>query len=59
MRLKPVRSATVVPTCLLPENFTGEWINTANIDADVFINSTHIKGMLSNKMLILFTNFGR
>ena len=24
------------------ENFTGEWINTANIDADVVINSTHI-----------------
>ena len=42
MRLKPVRSAIVEPSCLLPENFTGEWINTANIDADVFINSTHI-----------------
>ena len=42
MRLKPVRSKLVEPTCLLPENFTGEWINTANIDADVFINSTHI-----------------
>jgi len=42
MRLRPVRSETVEPTCLLPENFTGEWINTANIDADVFVNSTHI-----------------
>lgn len=42
MRLKPVRSQLVEPTCLLPENFTGEWINTANIDADVFVNSTHI-----------------
>ena len=42
MRLKPVRSEIVKPSCLLPENFTGEWINTANIDADVFINSTHI-----------------
>ncbi|TRY74582.1 hypothetical protein TCAL_04595 [Tigriopus californicus] len=41
-RLKPVRSQTVEPGCLLPENFTGEWINTANIDADVWINSTHI-----------------
>jgi len=42
MRLKPVRSKLVEPGCLLPENFTGEWVNTANIDADVFINSTHI-----------------
>ncbi len=42
MRLKPVRSQLVVPGCLLPENFTGEWMNTANIDADVVMNSTHI-----------------
>jgi len=42
MRLTPVRSKVVTPGCLLPENFTGDWINTANIDADVFINSTHI-----------------
>ncbi len=42
MRLKPVQSPRVEPGCLLPENFTGEWVNTANIDADVTINSTHI-----------------
>jgi len=42
MRLKPVRSNIVEHSCLLPENFTGQWINTANIDADVDINSTHI-----------------
>lgn len=30
------------PRCKLPENFTGEWINTANFDADVIINRTHI-----------------
>jgi len=42
MRLTPVRSKVVTPGCLLPENFTGDWINTANIDADVFINSTHV-----------------
>lgn len=42
MRLKPVQSPRVEPGCLLPENFTGEWINTANIDANVAINSTHI-----------------
>lgn len=28
--------------CRLPQNFTGEWINTANSDADVTINETHI-----------------
>lgn len=28
--------------CRLPQNFSGEWINTANLDADVFINETHI-----------------
>ena len=42
MKLTTVRSKIEQPTCLLPENFTGEWINTANIDADVSINSTHI-----------------
>ena len=42
MKLTPVRSKIEQPTCLLPENFTGEWVNTANIDADVTINSTHI-----------------
>lgn len=30
------------PGCRLPQNFSGDWINTANIDADVFINETHI-----------------
>ena len=42
MQMVPVRPQTVEPGCLLPENFTGEWINTANIDANVVINSTHI-----------------
>lgn len=42
MRLHPVKQLTVEPGCLLPENFTGQWVNTANIDADVDINSTHI-----------------
>ncbi|XP_040564488.2 LOW QUALITY PROTEIN: uncharacterized protein [Lepeophtheirus salmonis] len=42
LKLTPVRSQLVEPTCHLPENFTGEWINTANVDADVIINSTHI-----------------
>nr|CAG4640723.1 EOG090X03AK [Eulimnadia texana] len=41
-RLTPVKSEAVVPNCLLPQNFSGSWINTANIDADVSVNLTHI-----------------
>ncbi|KAK6621744.1 hypothetical protein RUM44_001551 [Polyplax serrata] len=41
-RVTPVKAEVVEPGCRLPQNFTGEWINTANIDADVFINQTHI-----------------
>ncbi|KAJ8929636.1 hypothetical protein NQ314_017653 [Rhamnusium bicolor] len=42
LHIKPVKSEMVEPGCRLPQNFTGEWINTANIDADIFINETHI-----------------
>ena len=42
MRITPVKAEVVEPGCRLPQNFSGEWINTANIDADVFINETHI-----------------
>ncbi|KAH9645274.1 hypothetical protein HF086_000437 [Spodoptera exigua] len=41
-RVTPVKAEVVEPGCRLPQNFSGEWINTANIDADVFINETHI-----------------
>nr|CAG4646126.1 EOG090X03AK [Macrothrix elegans] len=41
-RMTPVKSELVTPGCNLPLNFSGHWINTANIDADVFINQTHI-----------------
>ncbi|XP_057371314.1 uncharacterized protein LOC130692253 isoform X1 [Daphnia carinata] len=41
-RMTPVKSETVTPGCNLPLNFSGHWINTANIDADVYINQTHI-----------------
>nr|CAG4641555.1 EOG090X03AK [Eurycercus lamellatus] len=41
-RMTPVKSETVTPGCNLPLNFSGNWINTANIDADVYINQTHI-----------------
>lgn len=37
-----MKSETVTPLCNLPNNFTGEWVNTANTDADVVINSTHV-----------------
>lgn len=37
-----VKSEIVTPGCNLPLNFSGNWINTANIDADVYINQTHI-----------------
>jgi len=42
MRITPVKAEYVEPGCRLPQNFSGDWINTANIDADVFINETHI-----------------
>nr|CAH7756050.1 unnamed protein product [Callosobruchus chinensis] len=42
LHVTPVKSEIVQPGCRLPQNFSGEWINTANIDADIFINETHI-----------------
>ncbi|KAK7861906.1 hypothetical protein R5R35_010939 [Gryllus longicercus] len=42
MRVTPMKAEVVEPGCRLPQNFSGDWINTANIDADVFINETHI-----------------
>nr|CAD7460289.1 unnamed protein product [Timema tahoe] len=42
LRVTPVKSEVVEPGCHMPQNFSGDWINTANIDADIFINETHI-----------------
>lgn len=42
MRITPVKAEVVEAGCRLPQNFSGEWVNTANIDADVFINETHL-----------------
>ncbi|XP_035710143.1 uncharacterized protein LOC110853068 isoform X2 [Folsomia candida] len=42
LRMTPVKSEIVTPSCKLPQNYTGDWINTANLDGDVVINSTHI-----------------
>ncbi|XP_006611247.1 uncharacterized protein LOC102673144 [Apis dorsata] len=42
LRVTPVKAEVVEPGCRLPEDMSGQWINTANIDADIFINETHI-----------------
>ncbi|KAH0953590.1 hypothetical protein HN011_012544 [Eciton burchellii] len=42
LRITPVKAEIVEPGCHLPEDMSGNWINTANIDADIFINKTHI-----------------
>lgn len=42
LKLTPVKAEVVEPGCRLPQNFSGEWVNTANIDADVVMNETHI-----------------
>ncbi|XP_066602828.1 uncharacterized protein udt [Prorops nasuta] len=42
LRVTPVKAEVVEPGCRLPQNMSGNWINTANIDADIFINETHI-----------------
>ncbi|KAJ4450132.1 hypothetical protein ANN_01539 [Periplaneta americana] len=42
LRITPVKAEVVEAGCRLPQNFSGDWINTANIDADIFINETHI-----------------
>lgn len=42
LRITPVKAEVVEPGCRLPQNFSGDWVNTANLDADVVINETHI-----------------
>lgn len=42
MRLKPINAELEEPGCRLPQNFSGHWANAANIDADLFINETHV-----------------
>lgn len=39
----PVQPRAVEPGCVLPANYTGRWINTANTDSDILINATHIE----------------
>ncbi|XP_053209931.1 uncharacterized protein LOC128393713 [Panonychus citri] len=43
LTLHPSKAETVVPACQLPDAMRGEWINTANLDALVKINSTHME----------------
>lgn len=42
LKLIPIKAEVVAPKCTLPHNFTGVWINTANFDAEVTINATHM-----------------
>ncbi|KAF6198608.1 hypothetical protein GE061_008360 [Apolygus lucorum] len=42
LKVTPVKVEVVEPGCRFPQNFTGDWINTANLDAEVVINETHI-----------------
>ncbi|XP_054275939.1 uncharacterized protein LOC128995870 isoform X1 [Macrosteles quadrilineatus] len=42
LHVNPVKAEVVEAGCRLPQNFSGNWINTANLDADVVINETHI-----------------
>lgn len=39
-RLSPIKDDNIAPKCTLPQNMTGTWINTANFDAEVIIDST-------------------
>ncbi|KAG9510265.1 Sorting nexin-14 [Fragariocoptes setiger] len=39
-RVSPIKDDTVTPKCTLPQNMTGVWIDTANFDAEVTIDST-------------------
>lgn len=39
-RISAIKDDTVLPKCTLPQNMTGIWINTANFDAEVTIDST-------------------
>lgn len=40
--MEQVKTEVVAPSCTLPDNFTGTWLNTANFDARVEINKTHM-----------------
>lgn len=42
MRIKPAKAELSEPSCRLPQSFSGDWANAANIDADLFINETHL-----------------
>lgn len=42
LRIRPVNAKLEEPACRLPQNFSGDWANAANIDADLFINETHL-----------------
>lgn len=39
-RLSAIKDDSIAPKCTFPQNMTGSWINTANFDAEVLIDST-------------------
>ncbi|CAK9302472.1 unnamed protein product [Gordionus sp. m RMFG-2023] len=58
LRLTQMEFSRVLPTCHFPKNFSGNWINTANYDSRVVINSTHIyEENLQNQMLLRKTYY--
>ncbi|CAF3877687.1 unnamed protein product, partial [Rotaria sordida] len=40
--ITPIIPEEPIASCYFPSNLTGQWINTANVNARVLINSTHI-----------------
>jgi len=40
--ITPIVPREVEAKCFFPQNFSGEWVNTANINAKIVINNTHI-----------------
>ena len=43
--LTPIIPSVPTPRCFFPENFTGQWRNTGNVNARTVINRTHIHEM--------------
>ncbi|CAM4925278.1 unnamed protein product [Rotaria socialis] len=40
--ITPIIPEEPIASCFFPSNLTGQWINTANVNARVLINATHI-----------------
>ena len=40
--LTPEQLDSLTPTCMLPQNFSGNWFTSSQYDSTVTINSTHL-----------------